>query len=51
MKITFNPDYYVIDDLHIPKLHKHLYCIFDLESITQFGAMKYKCGEVGHSTV
>ncbi|WP_153978142.1 PolC-type DNA polymerase III [Paenibacillus xylanilyticus] len=59
MKITFNPDHYVIDDLHVPKLHEHLYCIFDLEgtgilpdreSVTQFGAMEYKRGEVGHST-
>lgn len=31
MKITFNPNHYVIDNLHIPKLHEHLYCIFDLE--------------------
>lgn len=31
MKITFNPDHYVIDNLHIPKLHEYLYCIFDLE--------------------
>lgn len=60
MKFTFNLDTYVVDELRIPKLHEHLYCIFDLEgtgilpereSITQFGAMEYKRGEDRHSTV
>lgn len=59
MKITFKPDRYVVDELHVPKLQEHLYCIFDLEgsgifpdqeSITQFGAMEYKRGEVRNST-
>ncbi|WP_154893478.1 hypothetical protein [Paenibacillus illinoisensis] len=60
MKFTFNLDTYVVEELHIPKPHEHLYCIFDLEgtgihpdqeSITQFGAMEYKRGEDRDSTV
>lgn len=54
MKITFLPDTYTVDKLKVTPLQDRTYCIFDLEgtgidttveSITQFGAVRYKRSE------
>ncbi|MCP1134284.1 3'-5' exonuclease [Paenibacillus polysaccharolyticus] len=51
MKITFLPGTYPLDELNVTPLEDRTYCIFDLEgtgidvaveSVTQFGAVRYK---------